>query len=129
MKLQRPDNQNEKKGKVCQRGSNFLIRQSTSFLRRDVFAILTSVFLLAACDRGAEPVAKSASETAPASPPKLTPDQLAAAITQPKFFFLDVRSPQEIAELGTLSDYVNIPIEELEDRLSEIPPDRVVVTA
>jgi len=106
------------------------MRSSLPAFRRDIFAILAGVFLFAACDRGAEPTAMPASEPpAPASPPKLTPAQLAEAAAQPGFFFLDVRSPQEIADLGTLPGYVNIPIEELEGRLGEIPPDRAVVTA
>jgi len=43
-------------------------------------------------------------------------------------FFLDVREPKELEELGTLKGYVNIPLGQLEARLSEVPKGRVVVT-
>ncbi len=46
-----------------------------------------------------------------------------------KVFFLDVRSPDEIAKLGSLSGYVNIPLDQLEKRLSEVPKDKLVITA
>jgi predicted sulfurtransferase len=45
------------------------------------------------------------------------------------FFFLDVREPKEIAELGTMQGYVNIPLGQLEARLGEIPKSALVVTA
>jgi hypothetical protein len=48
---------------------------------------------------------------------------------QPDLFFLDVREPQEIEELGSLKGYVNIPVGQVEARLSEIPKDRFIVTA
>jgi rhodanese-related sulfurtransferase len=44
-------------------------------------------------------------------------------------FFLDVREPKELQELGTLKGYVNIPLGQLESRLSEVPRDKVIVTA
>jgi rhodanese-related sulfurtransferase len=42
---------------------------------------------------------------------------------------LDVRRPEEIAESGTLPGAILIPIEELPDRLSELPTDRPILTA
>jgi len=44
-----------------------------------------------------------------------------------KLFFLDVREPKEIEELGTIDGYVNIPISQLEARLQEIPKDALLV--
>ncbi len=44
-------------------------------------------------------------------------------------FFLDVREPKEIEELGSMKGYVNIPIGELEKRLSEVPKDKTIITA
>lgn len=46
-----------------------------------------------------------------------------------KFFFLDVREPKEIAELGTMQGYVNIPLSQLEARVGEVPKSATVVTA
>jgi rhodanese-related sulfurtransferase len=45
-----------------------------------------------------------------------------------KIFFLDVREPKEIAELGSVEGYVNIPLGELEKRLGEIPKDKLIIT-
>ena len=44
-------------------------------------------------------------------------------------FFLDVRTEAEIKELGSLLDYYNIPLDELEKRLDELPKDRLILTA
>ena len=45
------------------------------------------------------------------------------------FFFLDVREPKELEELGTMEGYVNIPLSQVESRLKEIPKDALIVTA
>ena len=42
-------------------------------------------------------------------------------------FLLDVRDADEVAELGKLKDAVNIPLDELRDRLGELPHDRRIV--
>lgn len=42
---------------------------------------------------------------------------------------LDVRRPAEIAETGTLPGAIRIPIDELPDRLDELPTDRPILTA
>ena len=61
---------------------------------------------------------------------KLSPDELKAIINgKAKLFFLDVREPEEIKALGTIRGYVNIPISQLEKRISEIPKNVFVVTA
>jgi rhodanese-related sulfurtransferase len=44
-------------------------------------------------------------------------------------FFLDVREPAEIAELGSIPGYVNIPLGQLEKRMTEIPRDKLIITA
>lgn len=44
-------------------------------------------------------------------------------------FFLDVREPKEIEELGSMKGYVNIPIGELEKRIQEVPKDKTIITA
>ena len=43
-------------------------------------------------------------------------------------YLLDVRRPEELVEHGAIEGYINIPIDELEARLSEIPKDKTVVT-
>lgn len=44
-------------------------------------------------------------------------------------FFLDVREPKEIEDLGSLKGYVNIPLGELEKRMKEVPKNRTIITA
>ena len=44
-------------------------------------------------------------------------------------YFLDVREPKEIEELGSLKGYVNIPLGQLEKRMSEVPKDKTIITA
>ncbi len=61
---------------------------------------------------------------------QLTADDLKKLIdSKTKFFFLDVREPKEIVELGTMAGYVNIPLSQLEKRIAEIPKASLVVTA
>lgn len=48
---------------------------------------------------------------------------------QSNVYFLDVREPKEIAELGSLKGYVSIPLGELEIRMKEVPKDRTIITA
>ena len=45
-----------------------------------------------------------------------------------KIFFLHVREPKEIQELGSVKGYVNIPLGELEKRLNEVPKDKLIIT-
>ena len=72
-------------------------------------------------------VAQQSSET---SAKKATPEEIRAMLGgDQKVFFLDVREPKELEELGTLPGYVNIPLGQLESRLSEVPKDRLVITA
>jgi rhodanese-related sulfurtransferase len=59
----------------------------------------------------------------------ITAEELEKYLEQPdKIFFLDVREPKEIAELGSVPGYVNIPLGQLEKRLSEIPKDKLIIT-
>jgi rhodanese-related sulfurtransferase len=61
---------------------------------------------------------------------QLTTEELERALENEKnLFFLDVREPKEIEELGTLKGYVNIPVSQLEKRLSEIPKEKLIITA
>ena len=43
-------------------------------------------------------------------------------------FFLDVREPDEVARLGSVKGYVNIPLGQLEARLREVPRTKLIVT-
>jgi hypothetical protein len=56
-------------------------------------------------------------------------DDIDRVMKNPKVFFLDVREPKEIEELGGYEGYVNIPMSQLESRLGELPKDRPILTA
>ena len=60
---------------------------------------------------------------------KMASDDVMALLEKGAVFFLDVREPSELEELGTLEGYVNIPIGQIEKRLSEIPKDKAIITA
>jgi len=60
---------------------------------------------------------------------KMTSDEVMARLEKGDVFFLDVREPRELAELGTFEGYVNIPLGQIEKRLSEIPIDKPIITA
>ena len=59
----------------------------------------------------------------------LTTDELEKYLKDgKKIFFLDVREPKEIQELGSVKGYVNIPLGQLESRLKEVPKDKLIIT-
>lgn len=61
--------------------------------------------------------------------PKMASDDVLALVEKGEVFFLDVREPKELEQLGTFEGYVNIPLGQLEARLNEIPKNRPIVTA
>jgi predicted sulfurtransferase len=65
----------------------------------------------------------------PPKAPKMASDDVLALVEKGEVFFLDVREPKELAELGTFEGYVNIPVGQLEKRLAEVPKDKAIITA
>lgn len=60
----------------------------------------------------------------------LTADQLKEMVdAKARFFFVDVREPKELEELGTLRGFANIPLGQVAERLSEIPKDQPILPA
>jgi hypothetical protein len=75
---------------------------------------------------------QNASPAQPAAQPKaakMASDDVLALLEKGEVFFLDVREPRELAELGTFEGYVNIPLGQIEKRLNEIPKDKAIITA
>jgi len=77
----------------------------------------------------------AAPQSAPASSaesvtdvPHLTGAQIAELIDDPDIFLLDVRNPDELPEQGAIEGYTLIPIDELADRLDELPRDKTILT-
>jgi rhodanese-related sulfurtransferase len=61
---------------------------------------------------------------------QLSPEELGKLLEKREnLFFLDVRDPSEIAQLGSIKGYVNIPLAQLESRLKEVPRDKLIITA
>ena len=61
--------------------------------------------------------------------PQITGEELASTLADANVLLLDVRNPDELEEYGTVEGYLNIPIDELADRLSEVPRDKPILTA
>lgn len=66
---------------------------------------------------------------APGEQKRIEAQEIDRVLAEANALLLDVRDPEEIEELGTIEGYVNIPIEELESRLDELPRDRTILTA
>jgi rhodanese-related sulfurtransferase len=64
-------------------------------------------------------------------PKHVTADELKELLEKEKgkFQFLDVREPAEIEAMGSIKGYRNIPVGQLEARLSELTKDKPVITA
>lgn len=84
----------------------------------------------------AKPAAEAPSTDQPLRPerpqpnaPRAEGDGLVELLASGDFLLLDVRRPEELEERGTVEGYLNIPIEELADRLEEVPRDRPILTA
>ena len=90
---------------------------------------VSTLFLLPSLAMAQSP--PSSGQPAPAQPqaPKMASDDVLALVEKGQVFFLDVREPKELGELGTFEGYVNIPLGQIEKRLSEIPKDKAIITA
>jgi rhodanese-related sulfurtransferase len=63
-----------------------------------------------------------------AAPKTIDADELSRLLEEKKVYFIDVREPDEIKQLGSVTGYVNIPLGQLESRLNEVPKDKLIVT-
>jgi len=68
-------------------------------------------------------------EAAPPEQKRVEAQEIDRVLAEADALLLDVREPEEIEELGTIEGYVNIPIDELESRLGELPRDKTILTA
>jgi rhodanese-related sulfurtransferase len=66
--------------------------------------------------------------TATAETKPIDVDELDKLLKEGKVFLLDVREPQELKDAGAVKGYVNIPMSQLDSRMSEIPKDKTIVT-
>ena len=63
-----------------------------------------------------------------AQPGMIPADQIESVRQEKRPFLLDVRNTDEIHNLGTLEEAYNIPLDQLEARLDELPKDRLILT-
>ena len=83
-----------------------------------------------------EPAAEAPAANTPAAEAQAAPDvvemdveQVAARLDAGEdIYLLDVRTPEELEEHGMIAGAINIPIDQLEARLSEVPRDKEIVT-
>ena len=96
---------------------------------RLLMAVLLLLPTLAMAQTG--PPAAGQGQPAPTPPqaPKMASDDVLTLVEKGEVFFLDVREPKELEELGTFEGYVNIPLGQIEKRLNEIPKDKAIITA
>ncbi len=66
---------------------------------------------------------------APTEQKRIEAGDIDRVLAEADALLLDVREPEEIEELGTIEGYVNIPIDQLESRLDELPRDKTILTA
>ena len=91
--------------------------------------VITAVLLLPSLAMAHQNASSGQPAQGPPKAPKLTSDEVMARLEKGDVFFLDVREPRELAELGTFEGYVNIPLGQIEKRLNEIPKDKPIITA
>lgn len=60
--------------------------------------------------------------------PHVTGQEIADLLDDPDIFLLDVRNADELPDQGAIEGYTLIPIDELADRLDEVPKDKKILT-
>ena len=96
---------------------------------RRVFALLVLLLLPTLAMSQTTPPASGQPAPTPPKAQKMASDDVLALLEQGEVFFLDVREPKELEDLGTFDGYVNIPLGQIEKRLAEIPKDKAIITA
>lgn len=96
-------------------------------MRRLLLGVCAALFATSAFAQ--TPAPSAAPAPAPPQAPKMDSDDVFALVEQGQVFFLDVREPKELEELGTFDGYVNIPLGQIQKRLAEIPKDKAIITA
>jgi predicted sulfurtransferase len=91
--------------------------------------VVTTILLLPSLAMAHQSASPAQPTQAQPKAPKMTSDEVMARLEKGDVFFLDVREPKELAELGTFEGYVNIPLGQIEKRLDEIPKDKPIITA
>ena len=91
--------------------------------------ILAVLLLFPLATMAQQPTEQPAASSAGPKAEKMASDDVLALLEKGEVFFLDVREPSELEQLGTFEGYVNIPLGQIEKRLAEIPKDKAIITA
>lgn len=103
-------------------------------MNRTILAMILAMgcWACSATEPAAEaPAAEAPAAEVPAAPAAVEMDVEAVAArleAGEDIYLLDVRNPDELKEHGMIAGAINIPIDDLEARLSEVPKDKEIVT-
>jgi hypothetical protein len=98
-------------------------RRAKNDVMRNIVVLAFAILSLGAPLRAQEAPVKDGPDR------RVDAEEIDKYILEKKVFFLDVREPKELTDLGTLEGYTNIPLGQLEKRLGELPKDRLILTA
>ena len=100
-------------------------------MKRDLFILIVGVSLFAVTLMAQEPTIRRPENL----PEPVSQDQRIEAseidntLADSNVVLLDVREAWELEKYGTRDGYIHIPLFELEDRLDELPRDKMILTA
>lgn len=96
-----------------------------------LFLVLGSILVALCCSVASEPAATEDPETAaaaPAEPMELDANGVAERLAAgEEIFLLDVRTREELEQDGLIAGCTHIPIDELQERMAEVPKDKPIV--
>ncbi len=98
-------------------------------MNRTILAMILAIGCWACSS--SEPAAETAAAQEQAAPAAVEMDveSVAARLDAGEdIYLLDVRNPDELKEYGMIAGAINIPVDQLEARLSEVPKDKEIVT-
>ena len=100
-------------------------------VKRDLFILIVGVSLFAVTLMAQEPTIRRP-ENLPepvSQDQRIEVSEIDSTLADSNVVLLDVREAWELEEHGTREGYIHIPLFELEDRLDELPRDKMILTA
>tara|TARA_B100000749_G_scaffold133021_1_gene102115 strand:+ start:307 stop:612 length:306 start_codon:yes stop_codon:yes gene_type:complete len=100
-------------------------------VKRDLFILIVGVSLFAVTLMAQEPTIRRP-ENLPepvSQDQRIEVSEIDNTLADSNVVLLDVREAWELEKYGTRDGYIHIPLFELEDRLDELPRDKMILTA
>ena len=100
-------------------------------MKRDLFILIVGVSLFAVTLMAQEPTIRRP-ENLPepvSQDQRIEVSEIDNTLADSNVVLLDVREAWELEKYGTRDGYIHIPLFELEDRLDELPRDKMILTA